>query len=110
MNPLNTLDKHHDHLAHLLKTHYHAKGEGLDQQINSCQQRLPHELLPKLRFLARIRTKCSHGENVGTDELKKYHRLYKECDHLLTPRSHRTIWCLVFILICGVTLGSRLLY
>ena len=44
----------------LLRTQYHAEGKGLHQLITSCEERLPHDVISKLRFIATIRNKIVH--------------------------------------------------
>ncbi|TOH40173.1 DUF4145 domain-containing protein, partial [Vibrio parahaemolyticus] len=41
----------------LLRTQYHAEGKGLHQLISSCEERLPHDVIAKLRFIATVRNK-----------------------------------------------------
>lgn len=41
-------------LERLLKEHYHAQGRGLHELVSSCQERLPHDVIAKLRFVATV--------------------------------------------------------
>ncbi len=110
MNEISTVIQQSRRLEHLLKVHYHAEGPGLHQHISSCQERLPRELIPKLRYIATMRNKVVHEEGFRLDNKKKFRQLCLECEKILTPRSHRTIWCLVIFLIFAVTLGSIWFY
>jgi hypothetical protein len=47
----------------LLRTQYHAEGKGLHQLITSCEERLPHDVIGKLRYIATIRNKIVHEED-----------------------------------------------
>ena len=47
----------------LLRAQYHAEGKGLHQLITSSEERLPHEVIKKLRYVATIRNKIVHEED-----------------------------------------------
>ena len=50
-------------IAALLRTQYHADGKGLHQLITSREERLPHDVIAKLRYIATIRNKVDHEDD-----------------------------------------------
>ncbi|WEM42376.1 DUF4145 domain-containing protein [Photobacterium sp. DA100] len=87
----------------LLREHYHAEGKGLHQLITSCEERLPHEIIPKLRFIASIRNKTVHEEGYKLDDKKGFIAACNACEKELTPRSGRFVWTAAVLLVVGVT-------
>ncbi|CAH0532309.1 hypothetical protein VST7929_00125 [Vibrio stylophorae] len=89
----------------LLRTYYHAEGRGLHSLISSCEERLPHHLVSKLRFIASVRNKVVHDAHYRLDDKAGFMRACKQCESELTPRSHRTVrrfaW-LIFWLMMGL--------
>ncbi|PSW04979.1 DUF4145 domain-containing protein [Photobacterium lipolyticum] len=90
-------------IEHLLRQHYHAEGKGLHQLINSCEERLPHEILPKLRFIASVRNKTVHEEGYQLDDKQGFLRACHDCEKELTPRSGRFVWSVAVLLVLGFT-------
>lgn len=90
-------------IERLLREHYHAEGKGLHQLINSCEERLPHEIVPKLRFIASVRNKTVHEDGYQLDDKKGFIAACKACEKELTPRSGRFIWSVAVLLVLGVT-------
>lgn len=79
-------------LEKLLRVQYHAEGRGLHQLITSCEERLPHDVIGKLRFIATIRNKVVHEEDFAFDEIDDFFKTCDSCEQELTPRSERFIW------------------
>ncbi|MDO6499464.1 MULTISPECIES: DUF4145 domain-containing protein [Photobacterium] len=90
-------------IEHLLREHYHAEGKGLHQLITSCEERLPHEIIPKLRFIASVRNKTVHEEGYKLDDKKGFISACHQCEKELTPRSGRFIWGLTLLMVLGFT-------
>lgn len=97
-------------LEMLLKAHYHAEGKGLHALITSCQERLPHDVIAKLRFIATIRNKIVHESDVEIDDMKNFISACKESEKKLMPRSNKMIWGVAFFLIFVVTAASVWFY
>ncbi|MGF1868527.1 DUF4145 domain-containing protein [Photobacterium indicum] len=90
-------------IEHLLRQHYHAEGKGLHQLISSSEERLPHEIVPKLRFIASVRNKTVHEDGYKLDDKKGFLAACKLCEKELTPRSGRFIWGVAVFLVLGFT-------
>lgn len=110
MDEISTVIQRSRRLEHLLKTHYHAEGKGLHQQISSCDERLPQPVVKKLRFIATMRNKVVHEEDFQLPNRKQFRRVCDDCEHALQPRSSRLMWRLVIGLIVLVTAASLLFY
>lgn len=90
----------------LLRVQYRAEGKGLHQLISSCEERLPHDVISKLRFIATIRNKIVHEDNYHLDDRKHFLDVCDECEKELTPRADRFIWRIVFSLMALITLAA----
>ncbi|OAN16942.1 hypothetical protein A3K86_08370 [Photobacterium jeanii] len=90
-------------IEHLLREHYHAEGKGLHQLISSCETRLPHEIIPKLRFIASVRNKVVHEDGYKLDDKKGFVAACKLCEKELTPRSGRFIWGVALFVLFAFT-------
>lgn len=90
----------------LLRVQYHAKGKGLHQLITSCEERLPHDVIGKLRFIATIRNKIVHEEDYKLEDRKQFLVVCDECEKELTPRAARFIWRLAFSLMLLITMAA----
>jgi len=97
-------------LESLLKEHYHAKGKGLHQLISSSESRLPHELIPQLRYIATIRNKLLHEDAFELEDKKAFFKQSELCIKLLTPRAERFIWRTAWGVLLIMTLGSLFFY
>ncbi len=93
-------------LEKLLRTHYHAQGRGLHQLITSCEERLPHDVIAKLRYIATVRNKVVHEEGFKLDDRKGFISACDDCEKELTPRSPRFIWRVAILLMVLITLGA----
>ncbi|WP_261816389.1 DUF4145 domain-containing protein [Vibrio gallicus] len=90
----------------LLRTQFHANGRGLHQLISSSEERLPHEIIKKLRYVATIRNKILHEDGFELEDRKQFIQVCKECEQGLTPRSGRFIWGIAFALVALLTLAA----
>ncbi|MCL9777343.1 MULTISPECIES: DUF4145 domain-containing protein [Vibrio] len=88
----------------LLRQQYRADGKGLHQLITSCEERLPHDVVGKLRYIATIRNKIVHEEDYKLDDKQGFMRACAECEQELTPRSSRFIWRTAVWLMALITL------
>ncbi|MGR5178563.1 DUF4145 domain-containing protein [Vibrio parahaemolyticus] len=88
----------------LLRQQYHADGKGLHQLVTSCEERLPHDVISKLRYIATIRNKVVHEEDFELDDMSGFMRTCDECEQELTPRSSRFIWRTALWLMALITL------
>ncbi|MDG3086670.1 DUF4145 domain-containing protein [Vibrio hannami] len=95
-------------LEKLLRVQYHADGKGLHQLITSSEERLPHDVISKLRYVATIRNKIVHEENYELEDSKAFFSVCDDCEQELTPRASRFIWRVaiaVMILFTLVAMG-----
>ncbi|MBL4829099.1 MAG: DUF4145 domain-containing protein [Aliivibrio sp.] len=90
-------------LENLLKEHYHAEGKGLHHLISSCEERLPHDVIKKMRFIATIRNKIVHEEEYRLDDKSRFKTVFEECEAELVPRSNRFIWRVAIATVLIVT-------
>ncbi len=90
----------------LLRTQYHAEGKGLHQLISSCEERLPHDVIAKLRYIATVRNKIVHEEDFQLDDRKGFMAVCDYCEKELTPRSSRFIWRVAIWLMALITLAA----
>ncbi|GEM76880.1 hypothetical protein [Vibrio sagamiensis] len=93
-------------LEKLLRTQYHAEGKGLHQMVTSCEDRLPHDVISKLRFIATVRNKVVHEEDYKLDNRKDFLHACDVCEKELTPRSARFIWRTAILLMIAITLAA----
>ncbi len=89
MSDIDLVVKQSRKIESLLKTHYHAEGKGLHQLISSCEERLPHEVIKKLRFIATMRNKVVHEEGYKLEDKSAFKATCKEMNDILTPRASR---------------------
>lgn len=97
-------------LETLLRNQYHAQGKGLHQLITSCEERLPHDVIAKLRFIATIRNKVVHEDQYQLDDKQGFLSACDECERELTPRSGRFIWRVAILLMLLITAGAMAFY
>ncbi len=97
-------------LEKLLRVQYHAQGKGLHQLITSCEERLPHQVVAKLRYIATIRNKTVHEDNYRLDDRRAFLAACSECEKELTPRSGRFIWWTAICLMMLSTLAALAFY
>lgn len=97
-------------LEKLLRLRYHAEGQGLHQLITSCQDRLPHDVISKLRYVATIRNKIVHEENYQLEDKRAFMAVCDDCEQELTPRASRFIWRTAMMLMAVLTLLALLFY
>jgi hypothetical protein len=90
----------------LLRTQYHADGKGLHQLITSCEERLPHDVIKKLRYVATIRNKIVHEEDYELDDRESYFSACDDCEKELTPRANRFIWRAAILVMTFFTLAA----
>jgi hypothetical protein len=93
-------------LETLLRLHYHAEGKGLHQLVSSCEERLPHDVIKKLRFIATVRNKTVHEDGFTLDDARAFDKACRECLRELTPRSGRFIWRLIIVIMTLITLSA----
>ncbi|EOW9443386.1 DUF4145 domain-containing protein [Vibrio cholerae] len=97
-------------LETLLREQYHAEGKGLHQLITSCEERLPHDVIKKLRYVATIRNKVVHEDDYRLDDRKAFLAVCQECEDELTPRGGKFVWRIAFMLMMLMTLGALFFY
>lgn len=97
-------------LETLLRQQYHAQGKGLHQLISSCEERLPHDIIAKLRYVATIRNKIVHEDHYHLEDRKAFWNVCQECEKVLTPRSGRFIWRAALTLVALMTLVAMVFY
>lgn len=79
-------------LEKLLRQQYHASGGTMEQLISSCEERLPHDVIDKLRTVAATRDSLVNEHIEELDDSIRFLKLCDECEKELTPRSGRFIW------------------
>ncbi|GEM81587.1 hypothetical protein VSU01S_38320 [Vibrio superstes NBRC 103154] len=94
----------------LLRTRFHASGRGLHQLITDSEERLPHDVIAKLRYVATIRNKMLHEDGFKLEDRKQFLQACNECEKELTPRSGRFIWGVAIALMTLITLAAALFY
>lgn len=110
MSDIDLVVKQSRIIESLLKTHYHAEGKGLHQLITSCEERLPHEVIGKLRFIATMRNKVVHEEGYKLENKAGFKATCKDMTDILTPRANRFLWKLVGAIVLLSTLASLAIY
>ena len=110
MDEIAIVVKKSKRLESLLKTHYHAEGKGLHSLVSSIEERLPHDVINKLRFIATIRNKTVHEDGYKVEDMKRFLLVCKACEKELLPRSHRVIWGMTLFLILSVTVFAIWFY
>lgn len=90
----------------LLRVQYHADGKGMHQLISSCEERLPHDVISKLRFIATIRNKMVHEDDYQLEDRNGFFTVCDECEKELTPRANRFIWRAAILLMLMFTLAA----
>ncbi len=90
----------------LLRVQYHADGKGLHQLVTSCEERLPHDVISKLRYIATIRNRIVHEDSFKLDDRKQFLSVCDECEKELTPRANRFIWRVAISLMTLITLAA----
>ncbi len=83
-------------LETLLREQYHAEGKGLHQLVTSCEERLPHDVIKKLRYVATIRNKIVHEDDYRLEDRKAFLAVCQECEDELTPRSGKFVLAIGF--------------
>ncbi|MBY7932412.1 DUF4145 domain-containing protein [Vibrio fluvialis] len=97
-------------LETLLRTQYHAQGQNLEERINSCEERLPHDVLAKLHYVATISHQVVEEEHYQLEDRKAFVAVCIECEKELTPRSGRFIWRVALMLMMLMTLAAMVVY
>ncbi|MBD1559358.1 DUF4145 domain-containing protein [Vibrio sp. S9_S30] len=97
-------------LEKLLREQYHASGETMAQLISSCEERLPHNVIDKLRFVAATSDLLVHEHKEDLDDPIRFLKLCDECEKELTPRSGRFIWGVALSLMIVITLAALSFY
>ncbi|KAB2823934.1 DUF4145 domain-containing protein [Aliivibrio finisterrensis] len=110
MSEIDLVVKQSRKIESLLRTHYHAKGKGLHQLITSCEERLPHGTIGRLRFIATMRNKVVHEEGYKLGDKSGFKETCKEITDILTPRASRFLWKLVVGIVLLSTLTSLAIY
>lgn len=94
----------------LLRQQYRADGKGLHQLITSCEERLPHDVVGKLRYIATIRNKIVHEDDYQLDDKRGFMQVCSECEQELTPRSSRFVWRAAVWLMALITIMAMGFY
>ncbi|MGF1752960.1 DUF4145 domain-containing protein [Vibrio makurazakiensis] len=110
MSDIETVVVRTRRIEKLLRLQYHAEGKGLHQLITSSEERLPHDVIGKLRFIATIRNKIVHEEDYKLEDKKQFLSVCDECEKELTPRSGRFVWRAAILLMTVITLAAAGFY
>ena len=94
------------YLEGVLENDFGANGRGLHEKISSVQDKLPQDLVKKLRFVATVRHQLVHDNNV--DRLDNREAFTKACDQaekklklLLAPSGAGKLGCSLIIVAIG---------
>ncbi|PWI31875.1 DUF4145 domain-containing protein [Vibrio albus] len=113
MSDIEKVVKRVRRLEKLLRIRYHADGRGLHQLVSSCEERLPHDVISKLRYVATIRNKIVHEEGYSLEDRQHFFAVCDDCEKELTPRANRFVWgvaVFLMVLITGLALGFYYLH
>ncbi|MFD2177153.1 DUF4145 domain-containing protein [Veronia pacifica] len=110
MDKIGRVVRYSRRLERLLREHYHAEGKGLHQLVTSCEQRLPHDAIGQLRFVATVRNKAVHQDGYEIDDIKGYEKTCRQLETKLVPRAGKRIWWLTFGLIFLFTAMAMAFY
>jgi hypothetical protein len=94
----------------LLRSRFHADGRGLHQLISSSEERLPHDVVAKLRYIASVRNKILHEDGFELEDRKHFFQVCSQCEKELTPRSGRFIWGVAIALMSLLTFAAAAFY
>jgi hypothetical protein len=72
-------------LEQMLEHGFGARGRGLHEKISSVEERLPRELVRKLRLVATVRNKVVH-EDGGIDDRARFVAAAEEAERELRAR------------------------
>ncbi|OBT10192.1 DUF4145 domain-containing protein [Vibrio sp. UCD-FRSSP16_10] len=97
-------------LEGILRTRFHARGRGLHQLITDSEERLPKEVISKLRYIATVRNKMLHEDGFKLEDRKEFVEACSTCEKELTPRSGRFIWGIAIALMTLLTFAAGLFY
>ncbi len=97
-------------LEKLLREKYHAQGKGLHELTCSCEERLPHQVVKQIRYIATIRNKLVHEDDYKLENRRQFLQVCDECERELTPRGGRFVWGMVIALVLLTTLAATLFY
>ncbi len=97
-------------LETLLRQHYHAEGKGLHQLISSCEDRLPHDIVAKLRYIATMRNQVVHQDGYQLPDKRGFIKACIQCEKELEPRSGRFVWRAAVMLMLLMTLAAMTFY
>lgn len=110
MNNINAVIMESRRLEMLLKAHYHAQGNTLQELVESSRERLPSDVISKLSLIASIQYDAIDEKNNDEFDVNLLITKCKECEKELLPRSNRTIWGIALFLIFSVTAGAIWFY
>ncbi|MCL9783561.1 DUF4145 domain-containing protein [Vibrio sp. S4M6] len=94
----------------LLRLQYHAEGKSLDELITSCEERLPHDVIDKLRYVAMTYDKVVHEDEFQPELGRQFLSVCHDCEKELTPRSGRFIWRVAISLMALITVMAIAFY
>ncbi|MDC0611238.1 DUF4145 domain-containing protein [Vibrio sp.] len=110
MSDIETVVMRSKKLELLLKSQYRAEGQGMHQLISSCEERLPHEVVKQLRYIATVRNNAVQDDAFELEDQRTFTQACEDCMAKLTPRSGRFIWRIAVLLMCVMTIASLLFY
>lgn len=110
VSDIDMVTRKSEHLARLLKEKFHAEGDELEQLIVSCEERLPHDVLSKLHYIAVIHDEISHQSEFVLADIQAFNQAYEQCVNELTPRSSKFVWRVVGGLMFIITLAALIVY
>ncbi len=82
----------------------------MTQLISSCEERLPHDVIEKLHFVAETRDSLVDEYDGSLGDPVSFLKVCDECEKELTPRSGRFIWGVALSLMIVITLAALSFY
>ena len=90
MSDIDLAVTHCKRLESLLEQKLGAEGKGLHEKVSSVENRLPRELIRKLRLVATVRNKIVHETDYkNIDDRKKFLQASKEAEKELRTLGRR---------------------
>lgn len=96
-------------LEDLLRNQYHAQGDNLDQLLQSCEERLPHQVVDKLHNMVTL-SEAIQDERWRDEDIDRLEHAIDNCFRELAPRSGRLVWGAVGAVLMLMTAAALIFY
>jgi hypothetical protein len=107
MGDIELVVSHAKKFEALLENRFGARGRGLHEKVSSVEAQLPAEAVKKLRYVATIRNKFVHEENVNhLEDREGFLQTCRFVEQALrtqrAPRGRRKLLLAVVVVVAGV--------